>query len=136
MYRNLLLAFALSPAIALAQVNVPAGVESVTSGGYWTSGGVSGRYRIIVVNSGFEAVTSRLFVQWVREPVDAASESEVVATVEPELPFGKDVASFSATLKPMAVGRVWVSVKGVVSRDPQTKVSAVLVAAEPGKVAP
>jgi hypothetical protein len=45
--------------------NIPADVESVTSGGYWQSADQSGCYRIIVVNSGWEHIYSQVFLQWI-----------------------------------------------------------------------
>ena len=47
--------------------DVPTHVESVVSGGYWKSGGQDGRYRIIVVNNGWEHVHSLVFLQWLEE---------------------------------------------------------------------
>jgi hypothetical protein len=40
-------------------------IESVTSGGYWQSTEHAGRYRVIVVNSGWEHIHSQVFLQWV-----------------------------------------------------------------------
>lgn len=136
MFRSALLTLLLAPVISVAQVAVPANVESVTSGGYWENDGASGRYRIVVVNSGFDAVTSRLFVQWIRDPKSLGSEPEVVASHEAMFPFGESLASFSARLKPEGRGRARITVEGVVSREPRKKVRAVLVVTSPGHVAP
>lgn len=39
-------------------------IENVVSGGYWKTESQDGRYRIIVVNSGWEHVTSQVFIEW------------------------------------------------------------------------
>ena len=80
---------ALVPLTASAQGSVAPDVESVVSGGYWEDGAQSGRYRVVLVNSGFERVTSRLRVEWVREPRSADASPGVVASSEPRLPFGQ-----------------------------------------------
>lgn len=136
MVGRLLLTLLLLPASVMAQVNVAPNVESVASGGYWERNGTAGRYRVVVVNSGFEAVTSRLFLQWVQDPRQPGESPKVVASVEPALPFGAGVATFTARLSPEGKGRARVIVEGVVSRDPSQKVRAELMASNPGEVAP
>lgn len=44
---------------------MPGGVEDVRIGGTWQADGESGVYRIVIARSGSNAVTARLFVQWV-----------------------------------------------------------------------
>jgi hypothetical protein len=44
---------------------IPAGVEDVRIGGTWQDGSRSGVFRIVIVRTGGNAVTARLFVQWV-----------------------------------------------------------------------
>jgi sulfur transfer complex TusBCD TusB component (DsrH family) len=46
-------------------MHVPASVEDVASGGYWTQGGVEGFFRIVVLAYGVEHVVHRLYVQLV-----------------------------------------------------------------------
>lgn len=132
------LAFALVIALvscaASGQSQVLPSVHSVLSGGYWQSGGQAGTYRVVVVNQGWEHVTSRVFIEWLREPRDQNGEQEVVSSVEPELPFGKGVASMNARLKPLATGKVQVVLSGVMATDPSRRVRAVLLATSPGVV--
>jgi hypothetical protein len=130
-----LLFLLLFPLSALAQSYVPADVENVVSGGYWENGGESGRYRVVVLNSGFEHVTSRVVVEWLREPRAPNAVADVVASVEPKLPFGNAIASLGATLTPVGKGKVRIVVRGVVSAEPARKVRAVLIATQPGRVA-
>jgi hypothetical protein len=42
-------------------------LTSVVSGGYWESGGKRGSIRLLVFNSGWDHVRSRLVVQWIEE---------------------------------------------------------------------
>lgn len=125
---------ALVPLTAFAQGSVAPDVESVVSGGYWEDGAQSGRYRVVLVNSGFERVTSRLRVEWVREPRSADASPGVVASSEPRLPFGQNVASLGVRLTSVEKGRVRIAVTGVLSHEPGKRVNAVLIATKPGQV--
>ena len=133
MFRAILLLLLL-PLSALSQTRVPPEVDSVVSGGYWESGSDSGQYRVVVVNSGFEHVTSRIIVEWLRGPASTGTAPEVVASVEPKLPFGAGVASLGVTLTPAGKGKVRIVASGVVAADPSQKVRAVLTATQPGVV--
>jgi len=44
---------------------MPGGVEDVRIGGTWQDGNKSGVFRLVIVRTGGNAVTARLFVQWV-----------------------------------------------------------------------
>jgi hypothetical protein len=44
---------------------LPGSVEDVKIAGTWQDGGKSGAYRVIISRSGGDAVTARLFVQWI-----------------------------------------------------------------------
>jgi len=44
---------------------IPGGVEDVRIAGTWQAEGKSGVYRMIIARTGGDAVTARLFVQWV-----------------------------------------------------------------------
>ena len=117
---------------AAASSGVPPEVASVVSGGYWECGEDSGTYRVVVVNSGFEHVTSRVFVEWVSEPRSGNDPAKVVSTLEPMLPFGQGIASLSATLVPLSKGKVQVLVSGVISMAPEQVVRASITATAPG----
>lgn len=58
-------AAARADALADAVAALPPAVEEVRLGGLWTDGDRSGTYRVIVTRSGEQAVTARLFVQWI-----------------------------------------------------------------------
>lgn len=59
---------------------IPGVVEEVRIGGTWERDGNSGIYRIVVTRSGGDAVTARLFVQWVAYQDDGGAA--VVDSVE------------------------------------------------------
>nr|WP_298424589.1 hypothetical protein [Hylemonella sp.] len=124
----------LLPLAAFARSPVAPDVDSVVSGGYWESGNDSGHYRVIVVNSGFEHVTSRVYVEWLRGPGSPDAKPSVVASVEPTLPFGEGVASVGVRLVPAGKSKVRILVSGVVSAKPTQTVKAILVATKPGRV--
>jgi hypothetical protein len=44
---------------------MPGGVEDIRIGGTWQAGDKSGVYRITIARSGGNAVTARLFLQWI-----------------------------------------------------------------------
>jgi hypothetical protein len=65
---------ACTPAIGSAQKQIgfdaskldPA-LTAVVSGGYWESGGKRGSIRLLVFNTGWDNVRTRLVVQWIEE---------------------------------------------------------------------
>jgi hypothetical protein len=122
------------PAPGVSQSQVPASVTSVVSGGFWQSGSQAGRYRVVVVDEGTEHVVSRVFVEWVKDAEAPETGPAVVASVEPELPFGRGLAVLTARLRPLKTGQVEVALAGVMSIQPSKKVQAVLVATRPGEV--
>jgi hypothetical protein len=44
---------------------LPGAVEDVRIGGTWESGGKTGAYRVVIARTGGDAITARLFVQWI-----------------------------------------------------------------------
>src|SRR4051812_8088554 len=91
---------ALMAAMPTGAAHVPADVTSVESGGQWSSHGINGSYRVIVVNGGFEHVISHVFIEWISDPTISAPQPAVIASVEPALPFGQGDASLEARLEP------------------------------------
>ena len=64
------LCFSITPSIAQDHfitdaVNIPASVNNVDAGGYWSDGGSEGFFRTIVLAGGVEQVGHRLYVQWI-----------------------------------------------------------------------
>jgi hypothetical protein len=69
----MLLAMVLSAAPLVAQDPPPSldpSVAFVTTGGAWTTASAHGHYRIVVLNAGWEHVSSRLMIQWVEESAE------------------------------------------------------------------
>ena len=77
------------PFVALGQPAIPMQVTSVVSGGYWQRGSESGTYRAVIVQEGWEHLSSRLYIEWISEPKSRNDEQKVVAQIEPALPFGQ-----------------------------------------------
>jgi hypothetical protein len=75
---------------------LPGNVEDVRVGGTWDEGGKNGIYRVIVSRSGGDAVTARLFVQWVA--YDDTGGATVMNTIEiPEMAKLKvDIVDFTS----------------------------------------
>jgi hypothetical protein len=59
---------------------LPGNVEDVRVGGTWDESGKNGIYRVIISRSGGDAVTARLFVQWVS--YDDTGGAKVENTIE------------------------------------------------------
>jgi hypothetical protein len=51
---------------AEAAKRVPAGINSVVSGGFWTQGTDEGFFRVIVTAGGVEHVAHKLYIQWLK----------------------------------------------------------------------
>jgi hypothetical protein len=76
---GLALALALSaPAIADpisdGVTALPGAIEDVRIGGTWEKDGKNGAYRVVIARSGGEAVTARLFVQWITYTDDGGAD--------------------------------------------------------------
>ena len=60
-------------------------IAFVTSGGYWEEDDLSGVYRIVVVNQGWEHVSSKVYIQWIQEdtknPKNTIKESLLITSV-------------------------------------------------------
>ena len=59
---------------------LPGAVEDVRIGGTWEKDGRSGAYRIVVAREGADAITARLFIQWIA--YDDAGGAKLEETVE------------------------------------------------------
>jgi hypothetical protein len=71
---------ALADAVLDGIAGMPGGVEDVRIGGTWQKDGKSGAYRIVIARTGGDAVTARLFIQWVA--YGEAGDTTVENTVE------------------------------------------------------
>jgi hypothetical protein len=63
-----------------AAEQVPAGIHSVMTSGFWTLGKDEGFFRVVVVAGGVEHVSHRLYIQWLRS--DAKTQGyDLIRTV-------------------------------------------------------
>jgi len=85
---------ALADAISDGIATLPGSVEDVRIGGTWQKDGKSGAYRIVIARTGGDAVTARLFIQWVA--YGEAGETTVENSVEiPEFAtLGLDIVDY------------------------------------------
>jgi hypothetical protein len=82
---------ALADAVLDGIAGMPGGVEDVRIGGTWQKDGKSGAYRVVIARTGGDAVTARLFVQWVA--YGEAGDTTVENTIEIAefAPLGLDI---------------------------------------------
>ncbi|MBX4860409.1 hypothetical protein HJA86_10565 [Rhizobium bangladeshense] len=74
--------FLLIPNTALAETLVHPSVGAVVEGGYWHENGVGdGRFRIVVVDQGFEHVSSRVVAEW-KSDSTKTSDARILHAVE------------------------------------------------------
>lgn len=67
-------------------------IESVVTGGFWQQGDVSGRYRVVVRNSGFEQIRSEVFLEWIRDGSGEAGPSLLYSVPVRELNESMDLS--------------------------------------------
>jgi hypothetical protein len=75
---------------------LPGSVEDVRIGGTWEEDGKIGTYRILVTRTGGEAVTARMFVQWVAYTDDGGATVEHTIEVEELAALNVDVIDFTS----------------------------------------
>ena len=76
----ILAAPAFADGIADGIAALPGAAEDVRIGGTWEKDGRSGAYRIVVAREGSDAITARLFIQWIA--YDDAGGAKLEETVE------------------------------------------------------
>lgn len=87
--------------VAAGSAQVPVvdtSISSVASGGFWESDGVTGRFRVVVENSGFELVESVVHLQWLADATEDSGPrmvlSEPVPGIGPDGPLSVDTPVF------------------------------------------
>lgn len=75
---------------------LPGNVEDVRIGGTWDSDGKSGAYRIIVARSGGDAVTARMFVQWLIYNDDGGATLRDTVEIKELAELKVDVVDFTS----------------------------------------
>ena len=76
----ILAAPAFADGIADGIAALPGAAEDVRIGGTWEKDGRSGAYRIVIAREGADAITARLFIQWIA--YDDAGGAKLEETVE------------------------------------------------------
>ncbi|WP_127997193.1 hypothetical protein [Piscinibacter defluvii] len=105
--RSPFFALALFCATASAQVPaVPNNVTSVQTVGYWRHGGQSGTYRVITTTEGWEHVWSRVFVEWLPEPVSREAEPGPSQSIELQPPITQGTHVIAATARRVRTGTI------------------------------
>ncbi len=75
---------------------LPGAVEEVRIGGTWDREGKSGAYRIVIARSGGDAITARLFVQWIAYQDDGGATVESTIEIEELAELKLDVVDFTS----------------------------------------
>jgi hypothetical protein len=87
---------ALADALLDGLKTLPGNVEDVRIGGTWDSGGKSGAYRILVARSGGDAVTARMFVQWLVYNDDGTATLQDTIEIKELADLKVDVVDFTS----------------------------------------
>ncbi len=62
-----------SQALSADPEKIDASISSVVSGGAWEVSGKRGTYRVVVIEKGWEHVSSSVWIQWIEEDADKKS---------------------------------------------------------------
>lgn len=83
-------------AIADGVAAIPGAVEDVRITGSWEKAGKSGTYRVIIARIGGEAITARLFVQWVVFLPDGSATVEQSVEIKELGELKVDIADYNS----------------------------------------
>lgn len=75
---------------------LPGSVEDVRIGGTWERDGKIGTYRILITRTGGDAVTARMFIQWVAYEDDGGATVEDTIEIAELGALGVDVVDFTS----------------------------------------
>ncbi len=92
-------------------------IVSVQTLGRWDSDHSTGQYKVIVTTEGWEHVWSRVFVQWLPDPISPDAEWKVAASVELIPPGAPGVMVLQATATPRGKSRLLVTVRATPNQD-------------------
>ncbi len=107
MVRSFALAAALLAGLAVAPparadalldglATMPASVEDVRIAGTWDAGDKTGAYRVIIARSVGEAVTARLFVQWIAYRDDGSTTVENTLEIKELADLKVDIVDYTS----------------------------------------
>ena len=96
---------------AIAQSpSVPSEIVSVSTVGRWHTESAKGSYRILTTRDGWEHVWSRVFVEWLPDPVDRESKQRPIYVSEVIPPIAQGTAVLVATARSVKSGEIVISV--------------------------
>ncbi len=75
---------------------LPGNVDDVRVGGTWDRDGKSGVYRVIVARSGGDAITARLFIQWVAYQDDGSLTVQDTVEIQELADLKVDIVDFTS----------------------------------------
>jgi hypothetical protein len=75
---------------------IPGAIEEVKIAGTWQKGDKSGPYRIVISRSGGDAVTARLFVQWIAYQEDGGATVDSTIEIKELADLKLDIVSFES----------------------------------------
>ncbi len=75
---------------------LPGAVEEVRIAGTWDGDGKSGAYRIVIARTGGDAVTARMFVQWIAYHDDGTANVENTIEIKELADLKLDVVDFTS----------------------------------------
>ena len=75
---------------------LPGNVDDVRVGGTWDRDGKSGIYRVIVARSGGDAITARLFIQWVAYEDDGSLTVQDTVEIQELADLKVDIVDFTS----------------------------------------
>jgi hypothetical protein len=130
------LAFAvLCGPVSAQHVSVAPEVTSIATVGRWHGKSATGSFRVVVVRDGWEHVWSRVYVEWLQDPVDRESPTRGPVNVQELIPPGiaQGTAVLQATARSSKPGALEIIVRATSNMEAGTK-SQVFVyeAASPG----
>lgn len=114
LFRSLCIVLALVASTAVHPDPVPLiepNVVSVQTLGRWESGPNTGQYKVVVTTEGWEHVWSRVFVQWLPDPISPDADWKVAANVELVPPGAPGVMVLQATATVRGKSRLLVTVR-------------------------
>jgi hypothetical protein len=118
----LVLASAQEAVLAAAATQVDPSVTSVVTAGYWELSGKSGTFRVVMSHDGFEHVNTTVVAEWVEESSSPTSSPRVRTSRDL---LRNHLASFEVPDLKIYSNRVRVTLKGVPTQIPDSKVSCV-----------
>jgi len=118
----LILASVQGTALAAAATQVDPSVTSVLAAGYWEHAGKRGTFRVVMSQGGFEHINTTVVAEWLEESSGSTSSPRVRTSRDL---LRNHLASFDMPSLKVYPNRVRVTLNGVLTQMPDSKVSCV-----------